>query len=81
MDVFRRQDDVELAVEIDDVSLAERAGNDFHRVFLDWRTALRPGGVAGVRASFVAGNILITRRFASPFRIAEDACEDIREDI
>jgi hypothetical protein len=49
-------------------------------VFLDWRTALRPGGVAGVRASFVAGNILITRRFASPFRIAEDTCEDTCED-
>ena len=35
VDVFGGQDDVELAVEIDDISLAERAGNDFHGVFLD----------------------------------------------
>jgi elongation factor P--(R)-beta-lysine ligase len=49
---------------------------------VDWRQALPPGGVAGIRASFVAGNILIARRFASPFRTAEGAreaaCKDTR---
>src|SRR6266446_9796835 len=30
VDVFRRQDHVEPTVEIDDISLAERTGDDFH---------------------------------------------------
>ncbi|HLH88966.1 MAG TPA: hypothetical protein VKX28_10940 [Xanthobacteraceae bacterium] len=38
--------------------------------------ARHPGGVTGIRAFFVAGNILIARHFASPFRIAEDARKD-----
>ena len=34
MDVLRRQDDIELAVEIDDVALAEREAMTFTRCFL-----------------------------------------------
>jgi hypothetical protein len=30
MKIFRVEDDVELAVEIDDVALAERRGDDLH---------------------------------------------------
>src|SRR5262249_47266022 len=30
MEAFRVEDDVELAVEFDDIALAERAGDDFH---------------------------------------------------
>ena len=47
MDVLGRQDDVELAVDVDDVALAERAGDDLHVVFLGrccrpaWRDAGR----------------------------------------
>ena len=31
MKTFRVEDDIELAVDIDDVALAERTGDDFHR--------------------------------------------------
>ena len=30
MEVFRGEDDIELAVDVDDVALAELAGDDFH---------------------------------------------------
>ena len=45
MDVFCGQDHVELAVEIDDVSLAERTGDDFHG--RNPSVGDEPGGQAG----------------------------------
>jgi hypothetical protein len=35
VEAFRVQNDIEFAVDVDDIALAERAGDDFHGIFLD----------------------------------------------
>ena len=63
MEVFGLENDVELAVELDDIAFAERAGDDFHGDFLDCRAAAADAGAAQMSGR----TILILRPFASIF--------------
>src|SRR5262249_12818826 len=52
VEAFGVEDDVELAVEFDDIALAERAGDDFHGEFPAFAARPRPSpGRPGCRAA------------------------------
>ena len=72
MEAFGVEDDVELAVDFDDIALAERAGDDFHgwssSVAAGRRAALRPGP----RFTLSGRNILILRPVRQRFSHASE---------
>src|SRR5262249_37099493 len=70
MDVFSAEDNVELAVLLNDVALADRTGDDSQGFFPEWLASDRSGQVCPwtFREAVSGGNILICPRDATLFR-------------